>query len=230
MKRQSFKISVIIPVYNEKNTILEALKRVLDVNLDKEIIIIDDGSIDGTRQILKKLKHSGVRIIYQEKNQGKGAALKRGIAEANGDYVVFQDADLEYDPGDFFNLLGPVKKSGALAVYGSRFRGNYKNMIFFNMLGNRLITFMANLLFRSNISDEATCYKLLETKLAKSIEVNGNGFEFEPELTAKILKKGIKIYEVPISYIGRGHREGKKINWRDGLRALWTLVKYRFVD
>lgn len=230
MKRQNFKLSVIIPVYNEKKTILEVLKKVKEVKINKEIIVIDDKSNDGTREVLKKIKDIEVRIIYQERNQGKGAALKKGIAEASGDYVLFQDADMEYAPRDWFQLFRPVEESGALVVYGSRFKGSYKNMIFFNKIGNRLITTMANLLFGAHISDEATCYKLLETKLAKDIEVKGNGFEFEPELTAKILKRGIKIYEAPISYIGRSHKEGKKINWRDGLKALWTLVKYRFVD
>jgi glycosyltransferase involved in cell wall biosynthesis len=227
------KLSVIIPVYNERNTIQEVLRRVRRVDLgdiDKEIIVVDDGSTDGTRDILSMEEDSVTRVVRHQENQGKGAALSTGIKLATGDLVIFQDADLEYDPEDYPKLISPVVKGKAEVVYGSRFTGERRNMLFWHYLGNRFLSFLTNLLYNTTLSDMETCYKLFKREVIGSIEIKSKRFDVEPEVTAKVLKKRIRIYEVPISYAGRELEEGKKITWRDGIPALWALIKYRFVD
>lgn len=230
MNKESMKLSVVIPVYNEKDTIREILKRVKAVNVDKEIILVDDFSTDGTRDILKELASKGEKVLFHEKNMGKGAALRTGFAHATGDWCIVQDADLEYDPEDYHRLLQPVLKGKAVVVYGSRFTGEHRNMFFHHWVGNKFLTIVTNILYNTTISDMETCYKLFRTDIIKSINIKSNRFNFEPEITAKVLKKGIRIYEVPVSYAGREFAEGKKITWKDGFSALWTLFKYRFVD
>jgi glycosyltransferase involved in cell wall biosynthesis len=227
------KLSVVIPVFNEKKTLPVIIGKVRSVNVPKEIIIVDDFSTDGSRELLKEMeKMAGpdIRFFYHEKNTGKGAALRTGFSHATGDYVVVQDADLEYDPEDLLRLLAPVLKGRASVVYGSRFTGERRNMFFHHWLGNRFLTLATNILYNTTISDMETCYKLIDARILKGIDIKSNRFNFEPEITAKILKKGIRIYEVPISYAGREYSEGKKITWRDGISALWTLLKYRFLD
>lgn len=227
------KLTIIIPVYNERNTIQEVLRRVRRVDLgdiDKEIIVVDDGSTDGTRDILSMEGDSTTRIVHHPENRGKGAALSTGIKLATGDLVIFQDADLEYDPEDYPRMLAPVLKGKAEVVYGSRFTGERRNMLFWHYLGNRFLSFVTNLLYNTTLSDMETCYKLFKREVIQSIEIKSRRFDVEPEVTAKVLKRRIRIYEVPISYAGRELEEGKKITWRDGLPALWALIKYRFVD
>ena len=228
------KLSIIIPVYNEKNTIAEILKRIeaVDLGAAKEVIIVDDFSTDGTGEILKSLENN-YKIIYQPKNSGKGAALRAGFMEATGDWLVVQDADLEYNPNDFKAMLKLMREAGALVVYGSRrlehsyFKTRHSGHIY--AFGGIFITWFTNLLYGAKITDEPTCYKMFKTDFLKSINLECQRFEFCPEVTAKIARRGIKIYEVPISYRPRHKSEGKKINWRDGLEALWILLKYRFV-
>ena len=226
------KLSVIIPCYNEKSTLLEILDKVRNVNLgdvEKEIVLIDDFSTDGTRDIIKNL--NGVVKIFHEKNKGKGAGIKSGIKVASGDLILVQDADLEYDPNDYVKILEEMKKKNAKVLYGSRTlnkKNRYSHLHF--LIGGKLVTMATNLLYFSRLTDEPTCYKVFDAKLIKGIEIKGNEFEWEPEITAKILKKGIKIHEIPISYFPRRKDEGKKINWKDGVQALWTLFYYRFND
>jgi len=227
------KLSVIIPVYNEKKTFLALLKLVEAEKTEKEIIIVDDGSSDGTREILAALEKENrpqLKIFYQSENQGKGKAIRKAIEHVNGDYAIIQDADLEYDPSDYQRLLEPIYKGKATVVYGSRFTGERRNMFFLHMLGNKFLSLVTNLLYNTTISDMETCYKVIKSDLLKSLNLKCCKFEFEPEVTAKILKKNIRIYEVPISYAGREYDEGKKITWFDGFSALWTLIKYRFID
>ncbi len=227
------KLSIIIPVFNEKNTILEILKRIETVDLsdfaiEKEIIIIDDGSNDGTRDILKKLENK-YKIIYHGKNSGKGTAIRTGLKEASGDYILIQDADLEYDPKDYRKIIEYAFKNNAEVVYGSR-RLNHNNMSNLSFyLGGVFLTQMINFLYGTKLTDEATCYKFFKKEIIKSLTLKCRRFEFCPEVTVKIAKKGIKIYEVSINYNPRSKTEGKKIRWRDGLEALWTLIKYRFI-
>jgi len=226
------KLSIIIPVYNEKNTIKEILRQVRQVDLeplDKEIIVVDDGSTDGTTDILKYEADSSLKYIRHQQNQGKGAAIRTGLAEASGDLVIIQDADLEYDPNDYKKLINPILKGKAKVVYGSRFTGERRNMLFWHYVGNRLLSLATNILYNTTLSDMETGYKLFAKEALNGIKIKAKRFEFEPEITAKILKKGIRIYEVPISYTGREFSEGKKISWKDGFIALWTLIKYRFV-
>ncbi len=227
------KLSIIIPVYNERNTVREILRRVRAVDLgkvEKEIIVVDDGSTDGTSDILNFEADSSTRVVRHSKNMGKGAAVRSALPYVTGDYIIIQDADLEYDPDDYLALLRPVLKGKAEVVYGSRFTGEHRNMLFWHMLGNKFLSLITNILYDSTLSDMETCYKLISKKIIDDITIKSNGFDFEPEITAKILKKGIRIYEVPISYAGREYHEGKKIKWFDGIIALWTLIKYRFVD
>jgi len=224
------KLSVVIPVYNEKGTIREIIQRVKAINIEKEIIIVDDFSTDGTREFLKELAANGEKVFFHEKNMGKGAALRTGFQHITGDYVVVQDADLEYDPEDYHKLLVPVLKGKADVVYGSRFTGERRNMFLHHWLGNKFLTFMTDILYNTTLSDMETCYKLFRADIIKGINIKSNRFNFEPEITAKILKQGIRIYEVPISYTGREFSEGKKITWVDGLSALWALIKFRFID
>src|SRR3990167_2615435 len=199
------KLSIIIPVYNEKKTIKEIIKRVDRVNIPKEIIIVDDGSTDGTTKIIKSLKtkKSQLKIIIQPMNMGKGAAIRTGIKRVTGEYILIQDADLEYDPQDYLKLIKPIKAKKAQVVYGSRFTGERRNMFFWHWVANNLLTLITNILYNSTLSDMETCYKIFPTKLIQSLKLKCTGFEFEPEVTAKVLKQGIRIYEVPISYAGR---------------------------
>jgi glycosyltransferase involved in cell wall biosynthesis len=224
------KLSIIIPVYNEVATIREVLDRVRSAPVDKELIVVDDGSTDGTREILDRERARGTLVILHEQNRGKGSAIRTGLARATGDYVLIQDADLEYDPADYELLLRPILRGKATVVYGSRFLGEHKAMLFWHSVGNRLLTLVTNLLYDSTLTDMETCYKLFPTALIQSIPLRAQRFDFEPEVTAKILKRGYRIYEVPISYAGREIHEGKKISWRDGFPALVSLVKYRFLD
>lgn len=224
------KLSVIIPAYNEKATIRELLERVRAVDIDKEIIIVDDCSTDGTQDILQEEKDKGEKVFFHQKNMGKGAALRTGLQQVSGDYVIIQDADLEYDPRDYQCLLQPLIEGKAEVVYGSRFSTEQKDKLSLHWFGNKLLTALTNLLYHSNISDMETCYKVWKADIIKNIPIKSNRFNFEPEITAKIGKRGIRIYEVPISYLGRKHYQGKKIKWVDGLSAVWALIKYRFVD
>jgi glycosyltransferase involved in cell wall biosynthesis len=226
------KLSVIVPVFDERNTVVEIVRRMraVDLPVELEIVIVDDGSTDGTRDVLRQLGDSTVRVITHEANRGKGAAIRSGLAQVHGDLVLVQDADLEYDPEDWPKLLAPILRGKARVVYGSRFTGERRNMLFLHWVGNRFLSLLTNVLYNTTLSDMETCYKLFDRELLDSITLRAQRFEFEPEVTAKILRRGIRIYEVPISYTGREFDEGKKITWRDGFIALWTLVKYRFKD
>lgn len=228
---ETAKLSILIPVYNERRTIAEAVRRARTAELpvDREILIIDDGSTDGTGDIIKRLADSTVKVLQQPVNMGKGAALRRGFEESTGDFVVVYDADLEYDPRDWPALLRPILEGEARAVYGSRFTGERRNLMFWHWVGNRFLTLLTNILYNTTLSDMETCSKLIEGDLIRSLNLTSNRFEIEPEITAKLLRSGVRIYEVPIRYTGREVDEGKKISWRDGFPALWALVKYRFV-
>jgi len=225
------KLSVIVPVFNECNTVVEILRRMRAVELpvDLEIVFVDDGSTDGTRQVLQQLGDSTVKVLFQPVNKGKGAAIRRGLEAVSGDVVLIQDADLEYDPEDWTKLLAPMLKGKAKVVYGSRFTGERRNMLFLHWLGNRFLSLVTNVLYNTTLSDMETCYKLFDRQVIDGINLTANRFDFEPEVTAKILRQKIRIYEVPVSYTGREFEEGKKITWRDGFAALATLIKYRFV-
>lgn len=225
-------LSVIVPVYNERNTVAEVVRRMRSVELplEREIVIVDDGSTDGTRQVLSQLADSTVHVVLHDRNQGKGAAVRTGLAQVTGDLVLIQDADLEYDPDDWPKLLAPALKGRARVVYGSRFTGERRNMLFIHWVGNRFLSLVTNILYNTTLSDMETCYKLFERDVIQGIRLRASRFDFEPEVTAKVLRQGIRIYEVPISYSGREFDEGKKITWQDGFAALWTLVRYRFVD
>lgn len=245
------KLSIIIPVYNEAETLAEIIRRVKAVRvevpvgfslngdhprtvvMEKEIVVVDDGSVDGSREIIRAAAEAGdVVAYYHERNRGKGAAVRTAFANASGDVFVIQDADLEYDPREYAVLLQPILEDRATVVYGSRFRGGpTKAMFFSHMLGNKFLTFVTNLLYDTIITDMETCYKCFRADVIKDLPLKARGFEFEPEFTARVLKRGHRIYEVPISYTGREFEEGKKLNpWREGPLALWTLIKYRFVD
>ena len=227
-------LTVVIPCFNEINTIAEIIERVRTNALVNEIIIVDDGSTDGTREYLQKLeseKPEAIKIFYHTQNQGKGAALVTGFSHASCDVVVIQDADLEYDPREYSVLLKPMQEGIATVVYGSRFLGGpRKAMNFWNMIANRSLTLFTNVLYNAILSDMETCYKAFRTEVMRDMVLRSRGFNFEPEFTAKVLKQGIRIYEVPISYNGREWSEGKKIKWTAAPMALWTLFKYRFVN
>jgi len=231
-KAQYEKLSVIVPAYNERNTIAEIVRRMraVELPLAREIIVVDDGSTDGTREVLRQLDDSTLRVVQHPSNQGKGAAIRTGLEHVTGDLVLIQDADLEYDPDDWPRLLGPVLKGRAVVVYGSRFTGERRNMLFWHWVANRMLSLVANVLYNSTLSDMETGHKLFDTRVLDRIRLRARSFDFEPEVTAKVLKRGIHIYEVPISYAGRTLEEGKKITWEDGVVALWTLLKYRVVD
>lgn len=223
------KLSIIIPVYNESATVGQIIAQIKAVKgIKTEIIVIDDGSRDATAAVLEKVP--GIKLIRHLQNQGKGAAIRSGIGQATGDYILVHDADLEYDPSEIPRLIEPIRRGKAQVVYGSRFTGQRRNMFFWHWVGNQLLTLITNVLYNTTLSDMETCYKLVPTKLIKSLNIQAKRFEFEPEVTAKILKQGIRIWEVPISYAGREYHEGKKISWIDGLPAIWTLVKYRFIN
>ena len=227
-------LAVIIPCYNERSSIEQALQRVLDIGLADEIIVVDDGSTDGTRDILARIVdagHPGLQVLLLERNQGKGAALRRGFAAASADLLLVQDADMEYDPRDYPVLLKPLQEGIATVVYGSRFLGGpRKAMYFWNMIANKCLTLLTNVLYDAILSDMMTCYKVFRRELVADMTLRADGFDFEPEITAKVLKRGVHIYEVPISYNGREWGEGKKIRAADSLPVMWTLIKYRFVD
>lgn len=231
---QALKLSVIIPCYNELHTIEAIVERVRAVGLAHEIVIVDDGSTDGTRDVLHRLQaeeHPDLRIVFHAQNGGKGAALVTGFSHAQGDIFLIQDADLEYDPRDYPKLIAPIQEGISPVVYGSRFLGGpRKAMNFWNMIANKILTLSTNILYNAILSDMETCYKVFRSDVVHGMKIHARGFEFEPEFTAKVLKQGIRIYEVPISYNGREWSEGKKIKWTDAPIALWTLLKYRFVD
>jgi glycosyltransferase involved in cell wall biosynthesis len=222
-------LSVIMPVYNEKNTLIEILNRIEAVPVKKEIIIVDDGSKDGTRQILRDIKGQNVKVILHERNQGKGAAIKTGLTEATGDIVIIQDGDLEYDPMDYLKLIPLIQSGEAQVVYGSRTLGSNERSYHRYYWGGQFVTLVTNILYGLKITDEPTCYKMFKKEVIDRIKLDCTGFEFCPEVTAKVVRLGYTIHEVPISYHPRSFEEGKKIKWRDGLIAIWTLLKCRFL-
>jgi glycosyltransferase involved in cell wall biosynthesis len=249
------KLSVLIPCYNEIETIREIVDRVrsvqvivrvrdgkhggevlpdgtVEVVLEKELLIVDDGSVDGTRELLPDIdRFPDVFVYYHERNMGKGSAVRTAIEKATGDIMIVQDADLEYDPRDYPSLVQPILEGRAQVVYGSRFLGGPRRAMFFShMLGNRFLTLVTNILYDTILSDMETCYKAFTRKVAEQLHLKSPGWGFDPEITAKILKRGYRIYEVPISYTGREYDEGKKISWRDGLTVMWTLLKYRLTE
>ncbi len=223
-------LSVIVPVYNESATVAEIIRRVraAQVPLAVDVTVVDDASTDGTDKVLAALDDPVVRVITHERNMGKGAAIRTALSHAHGDLVLIQDADLEYDPDDWPRLLEPILKRKAVVVYGSRFTGERKNMLLLHWIGNRFLSLVTNVLYSSTLSDMETCYKLFDRRVLDGIVLVSNRFDFEPEITAKVLRRGYRIYEVPISYAGREVDDGKKITWRDGFGAVKALVKFRF--
>ncbi|MBI2561185.1 MAG: glycosyltransferase family 2 protein [candidate division NC10 bacterium] len=231
------RLTILIPAFNEVRTIRELLRQVDAADaagLEKDLIIVDDGSTDGTRERLQQLDglKTPFRVLFHAQNMGKGAALRTALTYASGDIILIQDADLEYDPSEYPELLAPILMGRADVVYGSRIRGGkpVRDFSLIYLWGNRFVTFAANLLYRGALTDMETCYKVFRADVIKNIQIRANRFEFEPEITAKVLKRGHKIVELPISYYGRDRAEGKKLSWRDGIGALWTLLKYRVVD
>lgn len=226
------KITILIPVYNEVDTLRAILEKVENADfcgLEKEIILIDDCSTDGTKDIYPSLSY---KVLYHDVNQGKGAALRDGFKEATGDIIIIQDADLEYDPVDYKDLIQLILDNKADVAYGSRLNGGKPSraFMFHHLLGNKLLTFVTNVLYNTTLTDMETCYKAFRADFIKDIEIKSNRFDFEPEITAKVLKKGARLYELSISYYGREFAEGKKITWKDGFHALWALIKFRFTD
>lgn len=222
-------ITVLIPVFNERNTILEVVRRVQEQPFSKEIIIIDDCSVDGTRELLQQTAFPpNVKVLFHNKNMGKGAGIRTGIQAATKDITIIQDADLEYNPSDFGAVLRPILDGVADVVYGSRFLGTHRSFMLHHYLGNKLLTLTTNVLYNNILTDMETGYKAFRTPILKGVRIRSNRFDFEPEITAKVLKKGYRIYEVPIYYAGRDYAEGKKITWRDGFAAMWALVRFRF--
>jgi glycosyltransferase involved in cell wall biosynthesis len=224
-------LSVIIPVYNEERTVRPLLDKVLAAPIEKQIVIVDDGSTDGTRAILSSIQRPDVRVILHDRNQGKGAAIRTAIPEVRGDITIIQDADLEYDPADYPRLMKPILDGVADVVYGSRFLGGERRaLLFTHAVGNKVLTFLSNLCTNLNLTDMETCYKVFRTEILKGIRIRSNRFNFEPEITAKIAKRRARVVEVPISYWGRDYNEGKKIGWKDGVSALLTIVRYWLFD
>ncbi len=223
-------LSVVMPVYNERTTIDEIVRRVLAVPLRIELIVVDDGSKDGTGDMLDALQKELRFTLLRQQNAGKGAALRRGFAAVTGDVVVIQDADLEYSPEEFPQLIDLICQGKADVVYGSRFLGRHRAFMFAHYIGNKFVTFATNVLYNTMLTDMETCYKAMRTDVVRSMTLKSNGFGIEPEITAKIFKRGYRVYEVPITYAGRGYQEGKKITWRAGFTALWVLLKYRFSE
>ena len=224
-------LSVIMPVYNEEGTIEEIVSRVLAVPLPIELIVVDDGSTDKTRALLSKLAEARqFKVFLQDENRGKGAAVRKGFAEASGDIFIIQDADLEYSPEEYPELIDLIVRGKADAVYGSRFLGRHRAFLFTHYLGNRFLTLVTNVLYNTILTDMETCFKAIRADRVRQMTLRSNRFGIEPEITAKLFKMGCRVYEVPITYEGRGYEEGKKISWKDGLEALWVLLKYRVVD
>lgn len=225
------KLSILIPIYNEKKTVLDLLELVGNVPLDKELVLVDDASQDGTRELLQSTYGDAkgeVRVFYHDVNKGKGAAIRTALSKASGDYVIVQDADLEYSPHDMVPMAQTALTTRAEAVYGSRFLSSWKSTSFPHYMVNWTLTAITNVLFGGRLTDMETCYKMVRTDIMRSLDIKAERFEFEPEVTAKLLKKGVKIIEVPVSYRGRSYDEGKKIGWKDGIEAVMTLVKWRF--
>ncbi len=226
------RLSIVIPVYNERTTLPLVLENVARVSLDKEIVIVDDGSTDGTREYLQDLsdrRDEGVRIFFHDRNRGKGAALRTGFREVEGDIVIVQDADLEYDPQDYPSLLKPILDGRADVVYGSRFLGGPHRVLFFwHYIGNKLLTLISNMLTNLNLSDMETCYKVFRSEVIENLNFTSDGFAIEAEMTVKIARAGYRVYETPISYSGRDYSEGKKITWKDAIPTLWALIRHRF--
>ncbi len=228
---KNYLVSIIIPAYNEERTIEEIISKVYNVSINKEIIVVNDGSQDRTSTIISNIKDKyNLKIINLEKNFGKGYAIRKGIEASSGEIILTQDADLETDPAEYQKLLAPIIEGKAKVVFGSRFLGSINNMNKFNYIGNKFLTFIANVLYRIKITDEATVYKIFLKEVLDGIKLKSNRFELCPELVAKIAKRKYKIFEVPISFNGRSKNEGKKLRLRDGITAIWTLIKYRFVD
>jgi len=225
------KLSIVVPVYDERGTIEQVLNRLLEVPYEKEIIAVDDGSTDGTSEVLDRFSHPEMKILRHEKNMGKGAALRTGFAEVSGDIVIIQDADLEYDPDDYPKLLGPILDNHADVVYGSRFLGGpHRVLLFWHYAGNKLITLLSNIMTNLNLTDMETGYKVFRAEVVKGLNLKSERFGCEPEITAKVAKRGYRIYEVPISYYGRTPNEGKKITWKDGIAALLHIIRFRLFD
>ncbi|MFC1541694.1 glycosyltransferase family 2 protein [Candidatus Latescibacterota bacterium] len=226
------KLSIVIPLYNEKSTIREILKRIRQTPFEKEIIIVDDSSTDGSRELLKEMENdSDLRIFYHDKNSGKGASLRTGFKHVTGDIIIIQDADLEYDPSEYKDLIKPITDDKADVVYGSRFLGAPHRVLFFwHSVANNILTFISNMLTNLNLSDMETCYKVFRREVIEQISIRSSRFGVEPELTAKIARLNVRIYEIPITYSGRKYSEGKKIGWKDAISALFSIIKYKFVD
>lgn len=222
------KLSVVVPIYNEKETIKEIYERIKAVDIDKEIILIDDNSTDGTRDIIKELASDDTKIYFHERNMGKGAALRTGFQKATGDILIIQDADMEYDPNEYPKLIRPILEGKADVVYGSRFAGGeyHRVLLFWHMVGNKFLTLLSNIFTNLNLTDMETCYKVFKREVYKEIKIEENRFGFEPEITAKVAKLRVRLYEVGIAYAGRTYSEGKKIGWKDGVSAIRCIMKY----